>query len=29
MRYIYTRRINYYETDMMGIVHHAQLYPLL
>lgn len=23
MGYIYTRKANYYETDMMGIVHHS------
>ena len=23
MSYIYTRKANYYETDMMGIVHHS------
>ena len=23
MDYVYERRINYYETDRMGIVHHS------
>ena len=23
MEYIYERKINYYETDKMGVVHHS------
>ena len=23
MSYTYTRKVNYYETDMMGVVHHS------
>ena len=29
MEYIYERKINYYETDKMGVVHHSNYIPFV